>query len=234
MVPCSLAAAVSRSMTSSRTAGQATRSARRRTAQRRLADQAAGRARRAGPARRTAPRTGAARARPGRAGRTTSWPPSSPGRGGCRTAAGAGRRSLPRSARGRAGRTGRRTRTGPGAARCAGRRSGCRAAARRTRPRPRSGTRMPARQCSSVDLPDPLGPMTARISPAPHPQRGAAQRGRLPERLDDVPRLDDLLRCARAPCGRLTAAGHRHRTAPASMSSRAAVWSIQRRSASSR
>ena len=24
---------------------------------------------------------------------------------------------------------------------------------------------MPARQCSSVDLPDPLGPMTARISP---------------------------------------------------------------------
>jgi hypothetical protein len=27
------------------------------------------------------------------------------------------------------------------------------------------GTRIPARQCSSVDLPDPLGPMTARISP---------------------------------------------------------------------
>ena len=28
------------------------------------------------------------------------------------------------------------------------------------------GTRMPARQCRSVDLPEPLGPMTARISPS--------------------------------------------------------------------
>ena len=32
---------------------------------------------------------------------------------------------------------------------------------------PWSGVRMPARQCSSVDLPDPLGPITATISPAP-------------------------------------------------------------------
>jgi hypothetical protein len=31
---------------------------------------------------------------------------------------------------------------------------------------PSSGTKMPARQCSSVDLPDPLGPITASISPA--------------------------------------------------------------------
>src|SRR5580704_6877463 len=31
---------------------------------------------------------------------------------------------------------------------------------------PDSGTRMPARQCSRVDLPDPLGPIMARISPA--------------------------------------------------------------------
>src|SRR6266702_2622736 len=30
---------------------------------------------------------------------------------------------------------------------------------------PLSGGKMPARQCSSVDLPEPLGPMTARISP---------------------------------------------------------------------
>ena len=30
---------------------------------------------------------------------------------------------------------------------------------------PESGTRMPARQWSSVDLPEPLGPITARISP---------------------------------------------------------------------
>ena len=30
---------------------------------------------------------------------------------------------------------------------------------------PASGTRMPARQCSRVDLPEPLGPMTATISP---------------------------------------------------------------------
>jgi hypothetical protein len=30
-----------------------------------------------------------------------------------------------------------------------------------------SGVRMPARQCSNVDLPDPLGPITATISPGP-------------------------------------------------------------------
>src|SRR6266540_3046740 len=30
---------------------------------------------------------------------------------------------------------------------------------------PLSGTKMPARQCNSVDLPEPLGPMIARISP---------------------------------------------------------------------
>ncbi len=30
---------------------------------------------------------------------------------------------------------------------------------------PRSGRRMPARQCRRVDLPEPLGPITARISP---------------------------------------------------------------------
>ena len=32
---------------------------------------------------------------------------------------------------------------------------------------PRSGAKIPARQCSRVDLPDPLGPMIARISPRP-------------------------------------------------------------------
>ncbi len=31
---------------------------------------------------------------------------------------------------------------------------------------PRSGVKIPARQCSSVDLPEPLGPMMASISPA--------------------------------------------------------------------
>ncbi len=31
---------------------------------------------------------------------------------------------------------------------------------------PRSGLKVPARQCSSVDLPEPLGPITARISPS--------------------------------------------------------------------
>src|SRR2546423_11765935 len=31
---------------------------------------------------------------------------------------------------------------------------------------PASGTRIPARQCNNVDLPDPLGPITATISPA--------------------------------------------------------------------
>jgi hypothetical protein len=36
------------------------------------------------------------------------------------------------------------------------------------------GTRMPARQCSKVDLPDPLGPMTATISPCRTPS--AAER----------------------------------------------------------
>ena len=52
----------------------------------------------------------------------------------------------------------------------------CRRAGRRSAPRPRRGTRMPARQCSRVDLPDPLGPITARISPGVDGDARAAQR----------------------------------------------------------
>ena len=54
---------------------------------------------------------------------------------------------------------------------------------------PESGARMPERQCSSVDLPDPLGPITARISPAAT-DAGTAKGPRLAERPRDVARLD--------------------------------------------
>src|SRR5271165_870209 len=42
---------------------------------------------------------------------------------------------------------------------------------------PSSGTRMPARQCSRVDLPEPLGPMTATISPGRTPSEAPRSAG---------------------------------------------------------
>src|SRR6266566_638415 len=45
---------------------------------------------------------------------------------------------------------------------------------------PSSGTRMPARQCSKVDLPDPLGPMTATISPGRTPSEAPRSAGVCP------------------------------------------------------
>ena len=65
----------------------------------------------------------------------------------------------------------------------------------------------------------------------PDGQRGAAQRRRFAERLHQVPRLDDVPGLGFRSGGEVR--GHR-RTARSSRSSRAAVWSIHRRSASSR
>ena len=48
---------------------------------------------------------------------------------------------------------------------------------------PASGGKMPARQCSSVDLPEPLGPMTARISPAATDTLGPRRAGVWPNDL---------------------------------------------------
>ena len=231
-MPCSRAAAVSSSITSSPDTESSDPVGSSANSTSRPGDQAAGQRDALRLPAGQLPGPAAAQARPGRARRTTSWPPSSPGRGGYRTAARAGRRSLPRSARGPAARTGTRTRTGPGAARCAGHRPGCPAAARRTTPPPAPGTKMPARQCSKVDLPDPLGPMTATISPCRTAQRGTAQRRRFAERLHQVPRLDDLRSSGGGRDGG-EVRGH-WRTARASRSSRAAVWSIHRRSASRR
>ena len=90
----------------------------------------------------------------------------------------------------------------------------------------RSGTRMPARQWSRVDLPEPLGPITARISPratdtlAPR-RAGVSPKDRTASRLDDGGR--------RRRCG---TGGAHDRTASARTLRRAAVRSIQRRSAS--
>ena len=99
---------------------------------------------------------------------------------------------------------------------------------------PRSGVKIPARQCSSVDLPEPLGPMMASISPAGHRHAGPAQRRRRPERAEQLPALDR--RSSRAPrpaaCSAGRPAGRSERTASLSGPSRAAVMSIQRRSAS--
>ena len=150
---------------------------------------------------------------PGRA------PRSAPRHGGCRRAAAAARRSPRRSARARAGRTGTRSRTGRGAARCARSRAACRCRWPAKWTSPESGTRMPARQCSSVDLPEPLGPITARISPARHRDGRPAQRRRLAER-------QARRRAPRRTPSVMT------RTSLARASRRAAVRSIQRRSAS--
>ena len=51
---------------------------------------------------------------------------------------------------------------------------------------------MPARQCSNVDLPEPLGPMTATISPCRTLSEAPRSAGVLAERLHQVPRLDDV------------------------------------------
>ncbi len=48
---------------------------------------------------------------------------------------------------------------------------------------PSSGRKMPARQCSSVDLPEPLGPMMARISPAAAPTLASRSAGVWPNDL---------------------------------------------------
>ena len=219
MVPCSRAARVSRFITSSpeTESSEPVGSSANRTS--RPGDQA--------PGQRDALRLAAGQL-PGPAvlqpvqaepGRTTSALASGPPPGGCRPAAAAGRRSPRRSARGQAGRTGTRSRTCPAAARCAAPPSGCPAAGRRTRPRPGRGQdagqavqqgrlARPARAHDGEDL-APL-----RVD------AGAAQRRGLAERFDST----SLASIIMAP---LTGAPPR-----ASASSRAAVWSIQRKSAS--
>ena len=105
----------------------------------------------------------------------------------------------------------------------------CRGAGRRSRPRPESGTRMPARQWSSVDLPEPLGPITATISPrfteklAPR-SAGVSPKESTRSRPSTITPSD--LDRRRNRCPFMTPPPRRARA------SRAAVRSIQRRSAS--
>ena len=158
-----------------------------------------------------------------------------------RPAAAAGPRSPRRSAPGRAGRTGTRSRTGPGAARCARPRRACRLRCPSKQISPESGRRMPARQCSSVDFPDPLGPMTARISPRRRSTGWRRAARGSAEGQHDVACLDQASRRARprqGACGLLVIVTSSGRSAvielmaSASASSRRRGQSIQRRSAS--
>ena len=153
-----------------------------------------------------------------------------PAPGGCRPAAAAARRSPRRSARGRAGRTGTRTRTGPGAGRCARSRAWCRPGRRRTRSPRSRGIRIPARQCSSVDLPEPLGPMTARISPAATDTLAPRSAGVWPK--DRTTSRASIRQPRRPGSGGEGRRAVIERTSSASADSRAAVRSIHRRSAS--
>ena len=50
---------------------------------------------------------------------------------------------------------------------------------------------MPARQWSRVDLPEPLGPITATISPRVMETLGATKGRGLPEGKHEVSRLDE-------------------------------------------
>ena len=62
---------------------------------------------------------------------------------------------------------------------------------------PEEGTRIPARQCSSVDFPDPLGPMTATISPLATPSDAPRSAGVLP---NDSDRSTASMNFPDAPC----------------------------------
>ena len=72
---------------------------------------------------------------------------------------------------------------------------------------PSSGVRMPARQCSSVDLPDPLGPITATISPGPTAIVAPRSAGVWPNDLT-TPRAS-MIALTGAPPGRACPAGPR-------------------------
>ena len=157
-------------------------------------DQRRGPARRAAPARRTARRSGAAPARRAPAGRTTR-----------RASRSAAARRTPLSSSGSAmlsaavssGTSWPNWNTNPNAVRRSSVRSvspSGRAACPSNHTSPVSGVKMPARQCSSVDLPEPLGPMTARISPAATGRLAPLQRRRRAERRADV-------LASRKPCG---------------------------------
>ena len=93
-----------------------------------------------------------------------------------------------------------------------------RCAGRRTSTSPQSGARMPARQCSRVDLPEPLGPITADdLALVDGRQARAAQR---------LGQAERLVQAHRRP-GSGTS-----RTSGQCRQARDSVWSIQRRSAS--
>ena len=185
----------------------------------RLRRPAPGRARPAGPARRTA-RPGSRSPSPSRPSRVSQS--AARGQG---LAVGAARPSSSGSAMfsstGSSGTSWPNWKTKPKAVRrrctrCAVGRAG-RCAGRRSAPRRGRGCRMPARQCSSVDLPEPLGPITATISPCVDGDAGAAQRGREP-----------VATCA----AHARPAAGSSRTSSARAARRASAWSSQRRSAS--
>ena len=105
---------------------------------------------------------------------------------GARAASPAARRSRSRAARRAAGRTGTRSRSAGGAAASARGRTAPTTSRPRSATVPASGRRMPARQCSSVDLPEPDGPMTASDSPSARSTSTPGERGRRAEALDQA------------------------------------------------
>ena len=146
-----------------------------------------------------------------------------PRAGGRRPAAAAARRSPRRSARARAGRTGTRSRTGRGAARCARPRAACRSAGRRTWTSPRVGHQDAGQAVQQRRLAGAARPHHGEDLARARPRRSAPR---------SAGRLAEGQRARRGAS--IAAAAVTVIAAPpsASASSRAAVRSIQRRSAS--
>ncbi len=94
---------------------------------------------------------------------------------------------------------------------------------------PRGGARMPARQYSSVDFPEPLGPITATISPGATARLAPVRAGVRPK--DQYTSRASIRLRAPLTC-RGTGRRHDARTISASAPSLAEVTSIHRRSAS--